>query len=197
MTSRLVLASSSPYRRELLQRLRLPFVCDSPHIDETPQPGEDVTALTRRLALAKAQAVAARHPAALVIGSDQACVRDGDPTPIGKPGGFAAAFQQLQACSGRRVSFHTALVLLDSRTGEHQSTDDVFTVVFRTLGDAEIRRYLELETPYDCAGSFKAEALGITLFAAMEGRDFHSLIGLPLISLCDLLRKAGMNPLGS
>jgi septum formation protein len=195
MTTRLVLASSSPYRRELLQRLRLPFICDSPHIDETPLPGEDVISLTRRLALAKARAVAARHPGALIIGSDQACVRDDNPAPIGKPGDFATALQQLQACSGRRVSFHTALVLLDSTTGLHQSADDVFAVVFRNLREREIRRYLELEEPYDCAGSFKAEALGITLFAAMEGRDFHSLIGLPLISLCDLLRQAGMDPL--
>ena len=195
MKPALVLASSSRYRRELLQRLQLPFTWDSPDIDETPLPAETIEAMTQRLALAKARAVAARHPAALVIGSDQACQREGEVTIVGKSGNFDNAFQQLRACSGRMVNFHTALVLVDARTGEHHTAHDIYSVQFRDLGDAEIRRYLELEQPFDCAGSFKAEGLGVTLFSAMHGKDFHSLIGLPLISLCDLLRVAGLDPL--
>jgi septum formation protein len=195
MTTTLVLASSSPYRRALLQRLRLPFVCDSPQVDESPFAGENVTAMTQRLALAKARAVAVRHPSALIIGSDQACVRAGDSTPIGKPGTFGAAYEQLRAASGRSVSFHTALVLFDSRSGDYQCSDDIFTVGFRNLSDAEITRYLQLEQPFDCAGSFKAEGLGISLFSTLTGSDFNSLIGLPLLSLCTLLRAAGMDPL--
>jgi septum formation protein len=196
MQPALVLASSSRYRRELLQRLQLPFSWDSPDIDETPLPGEHIESMTQRLALAKARAVAARHPGALIIGSDQACQREGETTIVGKSGNFDNAFQQLRACSSRTVHFHTALVLFDGRSGEYHSTHDIYSVQFRALNDAEIRRYLELEQPFDCAGSFKAEALGITLFSAMHGKDFHSLIGLPLISLCDLLRQAGLDPLG-
>lgn len=195
MTHSLVLASSSPYRRSLLQRLGLPFVCDSPAVDETPLPQEKVQQLVLRLALAKARVVAARHPHALIIGSDQACVRADDDTLIGKPGNFDNARQQLLASSGKRVIFHTALVLLDSDTGHSQHITDEFTVQFRQLQDAEICRYLAREQPYDCAGSFKAEGLGITLFESMEGKDFHSLIGLPLISLCHLLRAQHMDPL--
>lgn len=191
----LILASSSRYRRVLLERLQLPFTCDSPAIDETPLPGETVQALTARLALAKAQAVAVRHPAAWIIGSDQACVRDGDAMPIGKPGAFAAARQQLLACSGRHVEFHTALVLLNSQSGAALTSNDIYRVRFRQLSEREITHYLQREEPYDCAGSFKAEGLGITLFDGMEGNDFHSLIGLPMISLCRLLRQAGLDPL--
>lgn len=197
MQPALVLASSSRYRRDLLQRLQLPFTWDSPDIDETPLPAEPIEAMTQRLALAKARAVAARHPGALVIGSDQGCQREGETTIVGKSGSFDNAFRQLRASSGRTVHFHTALVLLDGRTDEHRATHDRYSVQFRELSDNEIRRYLELEQPFDCAGSFKAEALGITLFSAMHGKDFHSLIGLPLISLCELLRQAGLDPLAS
>lgn len=196
MQPALVLASSSRYRRDLLQRLQLPFSWDSPDIDETPQPAETIEAMTQRLALAKARAVAVRHPGALIIGSDQACHREGETTIVGKSGNFDNAFRQLRACSGRSVHFHTALVLFDGRSGTYRATHDIYTVQFRVLSDAEISRYLALEQPFDCAGSFKAEALGISLFSAMHGKDFHSLIGLPLISLCDLLRQAGLDPLG-
>jgi MAF protein len=191
----LVLASSSPYRRELLQRLGLPFAWGRPDVDEQPLPGEDITAMTQRLAVAKAHALAHQHPEALIIGSDQACQREGDSTILGKPGNFEVAQQQLKAASGRVVEFHTALALLNTRTGHCEKSHDVFKVHFRALSAEEIAAYLRREEPYDCAGSFKAEALGITLFRGMEGKDFHSLIGLPLISLCELLRRAGLDPL--
>jgi MAF protein len=195
MTLPLILGSSSSYRRMLLERLRIPFVWASPNIDETPLPNENVQTMTARLAAAKAQALVATYPQALIIGSDQACVLDGEAKIIGKPGNFDKARQQLLACSGRSVSFHTSLVLLNSQTAVFQSSHDVFTVRFRQLADAEICRYLELEQPYDCAGSFKAEGLGIALFEGMTGNDFHSLIGLPLISLCNMLRQNGLDPL--
>lgn len=193
----LVLASSSPYRRALLEQLRLPFVCASPHVDESPQPGEAVPVLVARLALAKARALAGRFPGALIIGSDQACALDG--RILGKPGNADAARAQLNACSGRRVTFHTGLVLYDTRgdAAQHafQHSVDTYTVQFRDLAPAEIAYYVELEQPFDCAGSFKVEGLGITLFSAFEGKDFNSLIGLPLLSLCAMLRAAGLNPL--
>ncbi len=189
----LLLASSSPYRQALLQRLGLPFRCASPGIDESPLPGETVEALTQRLALAKAQALAPAWPDTLLIGSDQACAVDGH--ILGKPGNFERARAQLQLCSGKSVDFHTALVLLDSSSGKALHSHDVFSVRFRPLSDAEITFYLQTEQPWDCAGSFKAEGLGIALFEAMAGKDFHSLLGLPLISLCALLRQAGLNPL--
>jgi MAF protein len=189
----LVLASSSSYRKALLQRLGLPFACASPGIDETPLPDETVPALTQRLALAKARALAPQWPAAWLIGSDQACQVDGH--ILGKPGSFDRARDQLLLCSGRTVEFHTALVLLDSQRDVALSSHDIFTVRFRRLSDEEITFYLQTEQPWDCAGSFKAEGLGIALFEEMAGKDFHSLLGLPLISLCQLLRQAGLNPL--
>lgn len=189
----LVLASSSPYRRALLEQLRLPFICASPDIDETPLPGEAVDALVERLALAKVRVLAANYPEALIIGSDQACTLDG--RILGKPHTFANARAQLQACSGRPVVFHTGLALFDARNQIWQQSRDIYTVHFRKLSEVEIAYYLETEQPYDCAGSFKVEGLGITLFSALEGRDFNSLIGLPLLSLCAMLRKAGLNPL--
>lgn len=191
----LVLASSSPYRKELLTRLGLPFLSISPDIDETPFAQEQGTALATRLALAKAQALAPQFPDALIIGSDQVCVRGN--TLAGKPGSREAAREQLAASSGRWVEFHTALVLLDTRTGTHQIAHEVYRVKFRPLSAEEIDTYLDREQPYDCAGSFKAEGLGIALFERMEGGDFHSLIGLPLIALCRLLRDAGLNPLSA
>lgn len=189
----LVLASSSPYRKSLLQRLGLPFVCSSPDIDETALPEETVEALTQRLAAAKASALAQRYPSALIIGSDQACLCNG--RILGKPGGLEAARKQLQHCSGLPADFHTAISLLDSESGFSFHSHDVYRVYFRTLTANEIDFYLQTEQPFDCAGSFKAEGLGIALFDAMEGKDFHSLLGLPLISLCTLLRQSGLNPL--
>lgn len=191
----LVLASSSRYRRALLERLRLPFACASPDVDETPLPGEPVDALVARLALAKARAPAPRFPDALIIGSDQACAIDG--RILGKPGDAAPARAQLRACSGRRVTFHTGLVLYDTRNDTWQHAVDTFAVQFRDLMDDEIARYVELEQPFDCAGSFKVEGLGIALFDALDGSDYNSLIGLPLIRLCDMLRAAGVDPLGN
>jgi septum formation protein len=189
----LVLASSSAYRKTLLDRLRLPFTCASPAIDETPLPGETSSALAMRLAEAKARALAMQFPDALIIGCDQVCCCQGH--LLGKPGSFDAALAQLQLCNGRQAEFLTALSLLDTRSGNCQHSLDSFNVQFRQLSHQEMRNYLQLEQPFDCAGSFKAEGLGITLFEAMDGRDFHSLLGLPLISLCTLLRKSGLNPL--
>lgn len=189
----LVLASSSIYRKALLQKLGLPFATATPDVDETPLPDEDAAGLTRRLALAKAQAVAAHYDAALVIGSDQVCLAAG--RILGKPHDMARAREQLALCSGRSVEFHTALCVLDTRDGSCRQAHDVFTVHFRSLHDEEIDFYLQADRPLDCAGSFKAESLGIALFASMAGKDFHALLGLPLVSLCDLLREAGLNPL--
>jgi MAF protein len=181
----LILASSSPYRRELLQRLRLPFECASPDIDETPLPGESAEQLVRRLAQSKARALAQRYPAHLIIGSDQAAV-NGDRI-LGKPHDIERATEQLQDASGRSVSFLTGLCLLNSQSGEAQIDCVPFTVHFRNLDGARIRRYLEAEQPLDCAGSFKAEGLGVSLFRATEGEDATSLVGLPLIRLVDML----------
>lgn len=185
----LVLASGSPYRRDLLKRLGLPFEWSAPDIDETPVPGEDAAGLTGRLALAKARALASSWPAHLIIGSDQVLLLDG--APVSKPGNHAGAFAQLRRCSGRTVRFSTALCLLNTRTGTHQIAMEPFDVVFRDLTDEQIERYLHREQPYDCAGSFKMEGLGITLFHALRGEDPNSLIGLPLIRLCDMLAQEG------
>lgn len=181
----LILASSSPYRRELLQRLRLPFECASPDIDETQAPGESAEQLVRRLAESKARALAQRLPAHLIIGSDQAAV-NGERI-LGKPHDIERATEQLLAASGRSVSFLTGLCLLNSQTGEARVDCIPFTVHFRELDEARIRRYLEAEQPFDCAGSFKAEGLGVSLFRATQGEDATSLIGLPLIRLVDML----------
>jgi septum formation protein len=185
----LILGSSSPYRRELLARLRMPFDVAVPDIDETPLAGEapEVTAL--RLSRSKAEAIAARHPGALVIGSDQVCTLDG--AQIGKPGSHEKALVQLQQMRGRTVTFHSALCLLDSRTGEARLADVQTRATFRDLSDAELDAYLHLETPYDCAGSAKAEGLGIALLARVESDDPTALIGLPLIALTGMLRAAG------
>ncbi|HEY0503932.1 MAG TPA: Maf family nucleotide pyrophosphatase [Lysobacter sp.] len=186
--ARLILASTSVYRRELLERLRLPFQTARPETDETPHPGEAPDALARRLARAKAVDVAARHPGAWVIGSDQVAELDG--RPLGKPGGHEAAVEQLQAMSGRPVHFHTGLCL--ARAGDEAfEALDLTTVRFRVLAADEIERYLAAEQPYDCAGSFKSEGLGIGLFEAIENRDPTALIGLPLIATARLLREAG------
>ena len=182
----LVLASSSPYRRELLERLQLRFVCQSPNIDETPRPGEDAVSLVKRLAAAKACALRHQFLQHMIIGSDQVAVLDGQ--IIGKPGNRQAAIQQLQAARGRSLIFYTGLCLYNSSTGRTQVRGIPTLVTFRQLSDGEIERYLRAETPYNCAGSAKAEGLGISLIAKMEGDDPNALIGLPLIALCDMLR---------
>lgn len=185
----LVLGSTSPYRRELLARLRLPFSVDRPAVDESPLGGEAPAALAERLAEAKARDVASRHPGAWVIGSDQVAELDG--RAIGKPGDAATAFAQLRAASGHAVRFHTAVALV--RDGDFAAPVhlDRTEVRFRTLADDEIRRYLEAEQPFDCAGSFKCEGLGISLFDAIDNRDPTALVGLPLVALARLLRAAG------
>ena len=190
---RLVLGSTSPYRRELLQRLRLPFDSDSPRVDETPRPDEAPAALALRLALEKAHEVASRHPGAVVIGADQ--VADLAGRAIGKPGNHARAVAQLQALRGQRVVFHTAVAVVRSDTGFAQALLAPVTVQFRDLSDAEIEHYLRLEQPYDCAGSAKCETLGIALLEAIESDDPTALVGLPLIRTCALLRQAGIEPL--
>ncbi|MGE0802651.1 MAG: Maf family nucleotide pyrophosphatase [Lautropia sp.] len=191
----LILASSSPYRRALLERLALPFSVDPPALDETPQAGERPRPLALRLARAKAAAVAARRPGAVVIGSDQVATLDGM-TPIGKPGGLAEARRQLAAASGRSLQFHTAFcVAAPGRTPIVECVDVV--VRYRDLGAAEIDRYLTLEQPFDCAGSAKAEGLGIALLAAIDSDDPTALIGLPLIRLVAVLRSVGIDPLAA
>ena len=187
---RVLLASSSPYRRELLSRLQLPFDFAAPDIDETAKPNERAEQLVRRLAMEKAQVLAKAYPEHLIIGSDQVAVLG--ETIIGKPKDFERARQQLLDCSGKSITFLTGLALLDSRDASVQVDCVPFTVHFRNLEEARIERYLNIEQPYDCAGSFKAEGLGISLFRATEGEDVTSLIGLPLIRLVDMLLAKGV-----
>jgi septum formation protein len=188
----LVLGSGSPYRKALLERLTTRFRCASPAIDERAHDGEAPVSLAARLARDKACAIAAAHAGSVVIGSDQ--VADLDGRRLGKPGDAAAAFVQLSQCSGKEVVFHTAICVVDARvaTAATVAAIDCTRVRFRTLGDDEIRRYLEREQPFDCAGSFKAEALGIALFEDIESRDPTALVGLPLIALCRLLHTLGI-----
>ena len=190
---RLVLASTSRYRRELLERLRLPFDVVSPEVDESAHHGELPVALASRLAVAKAEAAAAGDVDAVVIGSDQ--VADLDGVAIGKPGDHARATAQLRAMRGRLVIFHTAVAVVCRASGFRAVETASVRVRFRDLGDAEIERYLRLEQPYDCAGSAKAETLGIALLASIDSDDPTALIGLPLIRTCALLRRAGIDPL--
>ncbi len=191
----LVLASTSIYRRELLARLRLPFRVVPPEVDETPMEGEPPAALARRLALAKADAVAAQEPAAWVVGSDQVASADGREA-IGKPGGHAAAVAQLRAASGRELCFHTAVALVNRRAGFSACELTETRVRFRRLDDATIERYLRLEPAYDCAGAARSEALGIALVERIRDDDPSALVGLPLVALCSLLARAGMPVLG-
>ncbi len=185
----LLLASGSPYRRALLERLELPFSWASPAVDETPLPGETPAELAGRLARAKALALSDRYADHLIIGSDQAAALDG--RMLSKPGTFEAAQAQLRAASGRMVTFYTGLCLYDPRGDRASTAVEPFTVHFRQLQPDEIDRYLQREQPFDCAGSFKAEGLGITLFERLSGDDPNALTGLPLIRLVSLLRKAG------
>ena len=186
----MVLGSSSRYRRELLERLRIPFTVSAPDVDETPQPGEAPQALALRLALAKARAVAALHPEAVVIGSDQ--VADLAGQPLGKPGEHARAVAQLRQMRGQTVIFQTALAVVCLAAGFEEVALAEVRVVFRDLSDEEIESYLQAEQPYDCAGSAKSEGLGIALLESIDNDDPTALIGLPLIRTARLLRQAGV-----
>jgi len=190
----LVLGSTSPYRRLLLERLGLPFVVAAPGVDEFPRPGEPPHGLAVRLAGLKAEAVARQHPDAWVIGSDQVAALDDE--VLGKPGTIETACQQLAMSSGRVVTFHTAVRLMQGSTGRQESHVDITRVKFRVLSDREIVRYVERDRPLDCAGSFRSEGLGITLFERLETEDPTALVGLPLIWLAGALRRAGLDPLG-
>jgi septum formation protein len=186
----LVLASTSPYRRELLQRLDVPFAVANPGVDETALPGETPVATAQRLAEAKARAVRAGHPDALIIGSDQVAYADG--RVFGKPGNRERAIEQLLTLRGRSVVFHTALCLFNAANGRVQLEGVPVEVRFRPLGDDEIRRYLDREPAFNCAGSARYEGLGISLLDYVRGDDPNALIGLPLIALCRMLRNEGL-----
>ncbi len=190
---RLILGSTSPYRRELLLRLRLLFDVVSPNVDETPLASESPRALALRLALAKARAVATLHPQAVVIGSDQVADLDGE--PMGKPGTHARATEQLQRMRGKTVVFQTAVAVVCIDIGFAQVDLASVNVKFRNLNDDEIERYLLAETPHDCAGSAKSEGLGIALLESIDSDDPTALVGLPLIRTCQMLRAAGVRVL--
>jgi len=185
MTQALVLASTSPFRKQLLEKLHLQFITDKPNVDETPLADETAIELVERLAIAKAQAICPAYDNALIIGSDQVCVNDG--SILGKPGDFNSAFKQLKNASAKKITFYTGLALINSKTGKVQSLVEPFVVQFRELSDAMIENYLNKEQPFNCAGSFKSEGYGIALFESLEGKDPNSLIGLPLISLIKML----------
>lgn len=187
---RLVLASTSQYRRQLLERFGQRFTVAAPDTDESALPGETPVDLVNRLARAKAEAVARRHPHSVVIGSDQLALFGGE--IIGKPGNPEKCSAQLRSFSGQRLTFHTAIHVIQSATGANESHLDLTTVHFRKLSDAEIERYVARERPVNCAGGFKAEGLGITLFERIESQDPTALIGLPLIWLAAALRRAGL-----
>ncbi|MDY0920654.1 nucleoside triphosphate pyrophosphatase [Leclercia sp. CFBP8987] len=189
----LILASTSPYRRVLLGKLGLPFECAAPNVDESPQPGESPRHLVVRLAQEKAKSLAARFPDHLIIGSDQVCVLDGMIT--GKPHTEENARQQLLKARGNIVTFYTGLALYNSSTGHLQTECEPFDVHFRHLSEQEIDDYVRKERPLNCAGSFKSEGLGIALFDKLDGRDPNTLVGLPLIALCQMLRREHYNPL--
>ena len=191
----LILGSTSVYRKELLGRLRIPFGTVSPEVDETPLPGESPPDLAQRLALAKAHAVAQRHPGAVVIGSDQVADLNGE--PLGKPGTHARAVAQLQRMCGQTVVFHTAVAVVCLATGFSQTALAPVRVVFRNVSDAEIENYLRAEQPYDCAGSAKSEGLGIALLDAIDSDDPTALVGLPLIRTARMLRAAGLELLAA
>lgn len=191
--SQLVLASTSSYRKALLEKLQLPFITASPDIDESPLPGESATDLVIRLAAAKASTLGNQFPQHLIIGSDQVGVIDGNIT--GKPHHYDNAFKQLRQASGQCVTFYTGLAVLNSANGKINTQCETFKVYFRELTDKEIDGYLTLEQPWNCAGSFKCEGLGISLFERLEGRDPNTLIGLPLIALNHMLMAQGVNPL--
>ena len=188
---KLLLASGSPYRKQLLERLELEFSCQAPDIDETPQPGETAKALALRLSEAKAQTLTEDYPNHLIIASDQAAQLG--QAILGKPGTHQRAIEQLMACSNQAVTFYTGLCLLNTKTGKQQLACIPFTVHFRQLNRQQIENYIKKEEPLDCAGSFKCEGLGITLFTKMSGDDPNSLTGLPLIRLTDMLLNEGIS----
>ncbi len=186
---KIVLGSTSPFRKALLERLNIAFTCDAPNIDETPLNNEAVEDMVVRLAIAKAHAIATNHDNALIIGSDQSAVLDGE--KLTKPGNFENAFKQLTRASGKTITFQTGLCLLNTKTGNIQSSCIPYTVAFKTLTPSMIENYLHKEEPYNCAGSFKSEGLGIALFERFEGDDPNALIGLPLIELVNFLSNEG------
>lgn len=188
--ARLILASSSPFRRELLSRLMIPFEVVAPEVDETARQGETPQALVERLAIAKAQAVAAKYPEALIIGSDQVAVHAGE--IVGKPHTHERAVEQLRTASGKTVTLYTGLALVNSATGRIQSEVVPYRVLFRPLSEAQIENYLRKEQPYHCAGSVKSEGLGVALLERFEGEDPATLIGLPLIRLIRMLEHEGL-----
>ena len=188
---KLVLGSTSPFRKALLEKLHVDFECDSPDIDETPLPDETVEDMVTRLAIAKAQAISARHPNSLIIGSDQSAVLNGE--KLSKPGNFENAYKQLTRASRQKITFQTGLCLLNTDSGNIQSACVPYTVVFKALTPQMIENYLRKEEPYNCAGSFKSEALGIALFERFEGADPNALIGLPLIELVNFLGNEGFS----
>lgn len=185
--ARLVLGSSSPFRKALLEKLDLSFDCDSPDIDETPLEGESPKDMVARLAKLKAQAIAVRHPQSIIIASDQCATLDGK--IIGKPGDHKSAVKQLQEARGRTVTFYTSLCVFNAATNQFEECIEPFYVYFRALTDSQIENYLQKEQPYNCAGSFKSEGLGISLFDRLEGNDPNTLIGLPLIQLIKMLER--------
>lgn len=194
MTRTLILGSTSPYRRELMERLKIPFTTAAPDIDETRLDGESARDMVLRLSLAKARKVAEQYPDALIIGSDQCAVLHD--AVIGKPGNHDNAVKQLQNASGQTVAFLTGLCLFDSNSGHYQLDVVPFSVDFCELTDAQINHYLHKDQPYNCAGSFRSESLGITLFKRMYGDDPTALMGLPLIRLSQMLQQAGIDLLG-
>ena len=190
ITKQLVLASTSPFRKELLQKLNLPFVTDSPDIDESKKENETPEQLVSRLSVEKAKAVGIRHPNALIIGSDQVACNAGE--ILGKPGTRDKAITQLSNASGKIITFYTGLTLYDTETDTHQTCCELFRVHFRSLNTDQIERYIDAEQPLNCAGSFKSEGLGISLFKKLEGDDPNALIGLPLIRLINMLENQGI-----
>ncbi|WP_041523170.1 Maf family protein [Gilvimarinus agarilyticus] len=191
----LILASGSPYRQALLGKLGLEFTAHSPDIDESATADEAPVALAKRLARSKARALKQQHPNALIIGSDQVAWLEG--SQLTKPGNFANALGQLQRSRGKTVTFYTGLCLYNSRDDSEQLSVETYQASFRELSDDQLRNYLEREQPFDCAGSFKSEGLGITLFESLAGDDPNTLIGLPLIKLTEMLSLAGLDPLSA
>ncbi|WP_330924716.1 nucleoside triphosphate pyrophosphatase [Candidatus Sororendozoicomonas aggregata] len=189
----IVLASSSPYRKKLLEKLGMPFICHSPNTREQPLPDETPKALATRLASEKAWAVAKQYPRHLIIGSDQVAIVDN--TVLKKPGNEIRAVKQLSLCSGKTATFFTGVTLLNSQTGQQQDHCEPFHATFRTLTQAQIRQYVQKEQPLDCVGSFKCEGLGVVLFEKMTGDDPNTLVGLPLIALTSMLLQVGIHPL--
>lgn len=186
----LILASTSVYRKSLLEKIGLKFDCESPNVEEYSLLNEDAEQMCERLAIQKARAVAKRYDNGIIIGSDQAASLGNK--ILGKPGNQANAVKQLLQCNGKTVRFYTGLCIIDANNGKQKSLVDTFDVVFRELSVAQIEHYVETEKPFDCAGSFKSEGLGICLFQSLNGRDPNTLIGLPLIALCDLLPEFGI-----